>query len=582
MSVLLQKKIPPGPESLVSRRKTGQLEKTNSSRQVRLQLELKERLWPEAAPNKEAKAAASGRVEMLPNQNKNCGAWRSRAVKSGAPRAGDSTSQMAQGPPKRGSRPSLANGFDYVQDLLIWTADLDSWLSFVKQLPRTRPIHEELIMRRLRALTLIDNVSERAEDVSSAFLFLVDVARQGFTTKHATGLKYIAIALSKHKVLEEAMFYPGSPLLESIRGLMQAAVSNALFYTDSKEFIKIAIAQITLQLPCTEFWKTLIEKRMLRFHKEVVLDLALARMCLSFQGLMPPPSNAEWHAMLSATPKNLSKKGKLVVRGDKIASWLFAISKAVQRGYPASAPNSPCEKLQKLTVEILIQQLAHPITLRSASLRKIVFAADILNVRMKPADSDKLMAVICRAYSKVQAQEAGEPADSFSRQSLPNRTEVGAALSSTLLHTLPVMPPHRVCVLLAPFMMRGHRIWLKEDTWAALLRALCRVAPEWSSRDVSSALRGLGVLANSSGWSLDEQAIDAVLAAVVRTAHAIHPAYLADTTRAFGSIPLPFDSPAGKALLARLVEGLEDVDEAWLIHEEGASRATREGNNQTP
>jgi hypothetical protein len=136
--------------------------------------------------------------------------------------------------------------------------------------------------------------------------------------------------------------------------------------------------------------------------------------------------------------------------------------------------------------------------------------------------------------------------------------------------------------MLEPFMMSRHRIWLKEDTWATLLRALCRVAPELSPRQVSKAVNGLGVLAHSSGWSLDEQAIDAVLAAVVRTARAIRPAYLADTTRAFGSILLPFDCPAGKALLARLVEVLEDVDEAWLIHLGGASRDAQERNYQTP
>lgn len=276
------KRDPPNPESsVVSRREIGQLEKTNSSRQGALtaaSMELKEHLWPEAAPNTDAKEAASGRVEMLPNQNKKSGAGRSSVVKSGAPRAGDSTSQMAKGPPKRGSKPSSANQFDYVQKL---PSNLDGWLSFVKRLPRTRPLHEGLIMRRLQALTIIDNVSERAEDLSAAFLFLVDVARQQFTKKHATGLTFIAIALSKHKSLEKAMLYPGSPLLESIRGLMQAAASNALSYTDSQGCIRIATAQKALQLPCTEFLKTLSEREMPAFSKTVVFDLVLARMDLS-------------------------------------------------------------------------------------------------------------------------------------------------------------------------------------------------------------------------------------------------------------------------------------------------------------
>jgi hypothetical protein len=136
---------------------------------------------------------------------------------------------------------------------------------------------------------------------------------------------------------------------------------------------------------------------------------------------MPPPSNAEWHALLSATCKSLSKKDKWVDSIMKIVRSLHAISMAVQRGYLASAPNSPCEELQKLTVEMLFQQVPNLSTLRTTTLLKILFAADIFDVRMKPAVSDELMAVICRAYSKVQAQEAGEPADSFFKPGLANQ-----------------------------------------------------------------------------------------------------------------------------------------------------------------
>jgi hypothetical protein len=549
------KRDPPNPESsLVSCRETGQLEKTTSSRQWTLPavlMELKELLWPAPAPNKMEKAPASGRGGMLPNQN-----MKSSALKSGAPGAGDSSSQMAQGTLERGPWPISPHELHDEQKI---PSDLDGWLLFVEDLHRTHPMKAEVVWKTLQALTIIDNVSEREEDVSAAFLFLIEAAQRLDTPAHC--ILHVSNAVDRHTSLKTAMISPSSPLLESIRGLMQAAASKAV-YTNPSECTNMATAQVSLRMPCTEFWQTLIEKELEELVFRQVSDLVHCRMCLSFESLMSPPSNAEWGVLLRATCKSLNLYMTVNRNSGRIVRTLHAISGAVQKGYPASAADSPCFELQKLAVEMLFALVPRMFKLGPDLVIQSLFAADILNVSLKPAASSTLMCAINRACPEVQAKEAVVAAASFPRQGLPIRTEVGAALSSTLLHTLPVMPPCVVCDVLEPFMTRGHRIWLKEDTWAALLRAVCRVAPELSPRLVCKAVEGLDVLVHSSGWSLDEQTIDAVLAAVERTARRIHPECVADTTRAFGSIPLPFDSPAGKALLARSLQVLEEMSGA--------------------
>jgi hypothetical protein len=105
---------------------------------------------------------------------------------------------------------------------------------------------------------------------------------------------------------------------------------------------------------------------------------------------------------------------------------------------------------------------------------------------------------------------------------------------------------------------------LKAEALAPFLDALPGVAAKLSPCGVSHVTFAIGSFSKVTNTSPDKHNINALLTAILQTAPEMNPADLVRCTLAFKTIPLPFDSPAGHALLAELPRGMKRVNKKML------------------
>jgi hypothetical protein len=503
--------------------------------------------WPKLAI--EEMVTSSCRGGKLSNPGQMTCAWRSYAQGAGC-----STPNTAQdGQEHRDDGPSAAT-YVNVEDL---PTDLVGWISFVQQLPRTGGIHGKVIVKTLAALNDVQDISERVEEVVDEVCFLVDTARQ-CTERPANVLKRVSNAVRKHEALKAAMLQPGSQLLESIYGLMLAAALNAATYASAQRCSGMALAQIRLRLPCESFWEALCKKGIPSGPTLHVSALLGVRSVLVREKLLPPPSFTLWSSLLSATCSSLYKQDISKVPAHCITKPLVAITRAEIDGWPAAAAASPCKDLQKLTSELLLNQVPHLGTIGIADVRRICTAATWLEADLTPQALHKILVAVADTAPNMDRREVVDVARFFIQKGCRFSSKVGTTLVSAILRTLPGMDKELVFHLLMAF--GKHRAPLSEDLRAALLTALCRIAPDLDPGQVCSSCVTVAKLVSIPGFTVDGRTIPTLLTAVLRSAHAMNPGEVAGTTRAFANIPLPFDSPAGEALLAQLLEVFEKMN----------------------
>jgi hypothetical protein len=144
---------------------------------------------------------------------------------------------------------------------------------------------------------------------------------------------------------------------------------------------------------------------------------------------------------------------------------------------------------------------------------------------------------------------------------LSSSTE-SAALISAVTHALPKMAEMDVVRVCASF--RAAAKQLKAEAWMPILEALPGVVAKLSPRGVSDVTYTIGFFFKAFNISPDKHTINALLTAILQTAPETDPMDLSNSTLAFESIPLPFDSPAGHALLAELPRWMKRVDASLL------------------
>jgi hypothetical protein len=503
--------------------------------------------WPTLAI--EEMMTSSCRGGKLPNPGQITCAWRSYAQG-----AGYSTPNTAQdGQEHRDDGPSAATNVK-VEDI---PTDLVGWISFVQQLPRTGGLHGKLIVKTLTALADVKDISGRMEEVVDEVSFLVDKARQG-TERPAVVLKRVSSAVRKHEALKAAMLQPGSQLLESIHGLMHAAALNAATYANAQHCSGMALAQIRLRLPCESFWEGLCEKGIPSGPVLYASALLGVRTVLAREKLLPPPSFTLWSALLSATCSSLYKQDISKVLAHCITKPLVAITRAESDGWPAAAAASPCKDLQKLTSELLLNQVPHLEKIGLADVRRICAAVTWLEADLTPPALNKILVAVADTAPKMDGREVVDVARFFIQKGCRFSSKVGTTIVSAILRTLPGMNEDLVFHLLMAF--GKYRAPLGEDFCAALLTALCRIAPDLEPGRVCSSCVTVAKLLSTSGCTVDGRTVATLSTAILRTAHAMKPVELAGAARAFAKIPLPLDSPAGEVLLARLLEGFEEMN----------------------
>jgi hypothetical protein len=514
-------------------RSTQQLALCNSSR------------WPKLA--REEMVTSSCRGGKLPNPTQMTCAWRSYAQG-----AGYSTLGMAQSRQERRYLRTFVN-IDNVP------TDLDGWLSFVQQLPRTGYINGGVIVLILAALVDMDTLPGRVEEVSAEVSFLVNDARKRLILP-ANILERASAAVQKHEMLKTEFFQPGSQLFESIQRLMNAAALNAAIYDDAQQCSKMAIVQRRLRMPYESFWDTLCEKGIQPGAIQHASQLLACRAQLALDGLMPPPSSTSWSAMLSAVCKSCHQDDLSNVLPHNIFRPLEAISHAVINDWPAAAAGSPCHDLQRVTSVLLLHQVQHIKNMTAPDIGRICSAANSLKIKNEftPEGLETFMFAIANLAPDMQAREVSSVAHFLMEQGCQLSSEPGMFILEALVRCLPVMEVDRVYQLLRASSNSCGVV--NQECCAAFLSALARVAVVLPPSKVCYSYLAAVKLMDASGFRLDRQITDDLLAAVLRTAHKMSPALVAGTARVFAKMPLPFNSSAGEALLARILEVLEEMD----------------------
>jgi hypothetical protein len=496
---------------------------------------------------REEMVTSSCRGGKLPDPRQMTCAWRSYAQGAGC-----STLRMAQSRQERRDLGTFVN-VDNVP------TDLDGWLSFVQQLPRTGYINGGVIIMILVALIDIDDISERVEEVSAEVSFLVDEARKRLNWP-ANVLERVSAAIQKHEALKTEILQPGSQLFESIQRLMNAAALNAATYDDAPQCSKMAVAQRRLRMPCESFWDTLCEKGIQPGAIRHACQMLACRADLALDGLMPPPSTTLWSALLSAVCKSCHQDDLSTVLPHNISKPLAAISQAVINDWPAAAAGSPCHDLQRVTSVLLLHQVQHIKNMTAHDIGKICFAAVSLKIKNEftPEGLETFMVAIANLAPDMQAREVSAVAHFLMEQGCQLSSEPGIFILATLLRCLPVMDVDRVYQLLKAYSNSCGVV--DKEVCAAFLSALARVTVALSPSQVCYSCLAAVKLIDASEFRVDEQITDALLAAVLRTVHKMSPGLVAGTARAFAKMPLSFDSSAGEALLARLLEVLDEMD----------------------
>jgi hypothetical protein len=159
-------------------------------------------------------------------------------------------------------------------------------------------------------------------------------------------------------------------------------------------------------------------------------------------------------------------------------------------------------------------------------------------------------ALVCQA-PRMSSRQLANTACTFSAAGMLSLSKGSAALLSAVAHALPKMTTGDLVRVCTSFVAAK-----KEPQAEALvpfLEALPSVAAKLGPKGVGNILYMIGVLSRSCNISQDQQhIINPILTAAQRTAPRMSPMELCNSALAFQMISLPFDRPAGHALLAEL------------------------------
>jgi hypothetical protein len=276
---------------------------------------------------------------------------------------------------------------------------------------------------------------------------------------------------------------------------------------------------------------------------------------------MPPLSSDLYTELLRAICKALDRHQKVSSQTlQESFKALAAMSKAASDDLIAATEGPPFEDLEAKVALKLLSLLEDDRILASCSVSVIWSAIFVLDLaaQLDPKALQKFEDAIVRQAPVMSSRQLAHTLRGFSAAGRLSSSKASAALITAVAHALPKMAQVDIVRVCTSFGMTAKG--LKAEALAPFLEALPGVVAKLNPQGVGNIMYMIGTLFKSWNTSPDKDIINAFLTAVLRTAHEMDPIELSNCTLAFGMIPLPFDSPAGHALLAELPRGMKGVD----------------------
>jgi hypothetical protein len=185
-----------------------------------------------------------------------------------------------------------------------------------------------------------------------------------------------------------------------------------------------------------------------------------------------------------------------------------------------------------------------------------------LEAQLNPRALRKFADALVHHAPEMSPKQLANTADRISFVGMRSSSKGSAAFISAVAHALPKMTKTRVGRVCKNF--RAAAKELKTEAWVPFLEALPGVTAKLDPRGVVDCIYTIGCFCNSLNISPDKHTINALQTTILQTAPKMSPKDLHISMLAFQLIPLPFDSPSGRALLAEVRRGMKSVDAKML------------------
>jgi hypothetical protein len=239
------------------------------------------------------------------------------------------------------------------------------------------------------------------------------------------------------------------------------------------------------------------------------------------------------------------------------------MSNAASEGLIPDKRGSPFKDLEAKVALKLLSLLEDDIP-ASCDISVIWWVIHVLDLaaQLGPKALETLDNALVHQVPVMSSQQLTWVACELSEIGMLSSSKGSAALLSAVAHALPKMGKGELGRLGHCFRKAARMI--KAEAWVPFLDALPGVAAKLTPRGVSEVIQIIGSFPKAFNTFPDKHTINALLTALPRKVGGIQSGQLFHLMMAFEKIPLPFDSPAGHALLAELPRGIKGVSEKFL------------------